>query len=296
MTPSSLSILAATDLSAPSRHAAQRAALLAKQPGGSLALVYVLEKNALTDLRRLLGDQCEVIETRIRSQAQEALAQMAADIQQSQGVCADYQVVDGSELETIIAQAKRLNANLLVVGARGAGFMRHWLLGATAERLLRKNPDPILVVKQAPHAPYWSVLVPVDFSQCSLGAIHLARSLACNAQLILLHACEVPFEGKMRFAGVKESTIRAHRETMRREALIRIQQFAADAGLDPTHWRPVVTHGDPAQCIAEQEEEQGADLIVMGKNGTGVTEELLLGSVTKHVLGQARADVLVTTR
>jgi nucleotide-binding universal stress UspA family protein len=55
-------------------------------------------------------------------------------------------------------------------------------------------------------------------------------------------------------------------------------------------------HGDPAQCILEQEEEQGADLIVMGKHGTGVTEELLLGSVTKHVLSQARADVLVTTR
>lgn len=34
-------------------------------------------------------------------------------------------------------------------------------------------------------------------------------------------------------------------------------------------------------------------LFVLGKHGSGMTEELLLGSVTKHVLGQARADVLV---
>lgn len=35
------------------------------------------------------------------------------------------------------------------------------------------------------------------------------------------------------------------------------------------------------------------DLVVMGKHGTHVTEELLLGSVTKRVLAESHADVLV---
>lgn len=61
-------------------------------------------------------------------------------------------------------------------------------------------------------------------------------------------------------------------------------------------WRPLVHFANPPDYILEQEEEQGADLIVMGKHGTGMTEELLLGSVTKHVLGRARADVLVVVR
>ena len=39
-----------------------------------------------------------------------------------------------------------------------------------------------------------------------------------------------------------------------------------------------------------------ADLIVLGKHGTGMVEELLLGSITTHVLAQARPDVLVATR
>jgi nucleotide-binding universal stress UspA family protein len=33
--------------------------------------------------------------------------------------------------------------------------------------------------------------------------------------------------------------------------------------------------------------------VVLGKHGASMTEELLLGSVTKHVLSQARADVLI---
>jgi len=41
------------------------------------------------------------------------------------------------------------------------------------------------------------------------------------------------------------------------------------------------------------EQEYDADLIVIGKHGTNFTEELLLGSVTKHVLAESQGDVLV---
>lgn len=293
---SPLSLLVATDLSAPSRHAAQRAAMLAKRPGAKLDLVYVLEKNALTDLRRLLGEQSSAMEGRFHAQANEALTELAADMHARCGTAVDFHVVEGSVPGAIAAQADMTDANLLVVGARGAGFMRHWLLGATAERLLRKTVRPILVAKQAPHEPYRSVLVPVDFSPWTPYAIELTQDISPQGQLILLHACELPFEGKMRFAGVEEATILQHRETIRREALARLNEVAADAKLAPGEWRPVVVFGNPSHCILEQEEEQGADLIVLGKHGMGMTEELLLGSVTKHVLGQARSDVLVVTR
>jgi len=174
--------------------------------------------------------------------------------------------------------------------------MRHWLLGATAERLLRKTRHPILVVREAPRQAYSTVLLPVDFSAWSVRAIDLARRISPQARLLLLHACELPFEGKMRFAGSEEDTIRQHRETIHREALARLDEIATDAGLTPAQWRPLVAHADPTDYILEQEEVQGADLIVMGKHGIGMTEELLLGSVTKHVLSQSHADVLVVVR
>ncbi|MDP1529774.1 universal stress protein [Rhodoferax sp.] len=289
--------LAATDLSAPSRHAAQRAAMLARQSAGKLALLHVLEKNALIELRRLFAPNAEALEQSMHKQAQQALAELAVELGRvqpgAQPLCVDCHLHEGTVLTSIAEQAEALGCNLVVVGAHGAGFMRHWLLGATAERLLRKTLQPVLVVKQAPQLGYRKVLVPVDFSHWSLRAIALARSIAPQAPLVLLHACEIPFEGKMRFAGIEEETIQQHRQTIKREALARLDELALDAGLTPAQWQPLVAFANPPDFILEQEEEQGADLIVLGKHGTGMTEELLLGSVTKHVLGQARADVLV---
>lgn len=290
--------LAATDLSAPSRHAAQRAAMLARQSGGKLVLIHVLEKDALLELRRLFSPSAEAIEQTMHTQAQQALDRLAAELGSAQSGAADPLQVDchlfeGTVLGTLAEQAEALSCNLVVVGAHGAGFMRHWLLGATAERLLRKTLQPVLVVKQAPQLGYRKVLVPVDFSQWSMRAIALARSVAPQAALVLLHACEIPFEGKMRFAGVEEATILQHRQNIKREALARLDELARDAGLTPTQWQPLAAFANAPDFILEQEEEQDVDLIVLGKHGSGMTEELLLGSVTKHVLGRSRADVLV---
>jgi len=289
--------LAATDLSAPSRHAAQRAAMLARQSGGKLVLIHVLEKNALLELRRLFASNAEALEQTMHTQARQALAQLAAELGPTQpgtqALQVDCHLQEGTVLSSIAEQAEALGCNLVVIGAHGAGFMRHWLLGATAERLLRKTLQPVLVVKQAPQLGYRKLLVPVDFSSGSLRTIALARSIAPQAPLVLLHACEIPFEGKMRFAGIEEETIQQHRITIKREALARLNELAHDAGLTAGQWQPLVAFANPPDFILEQEEEQGADLIVLGKHGNAMTEELLLGSVTKHVLGQARSDVLV---
>lgn len=58
--------------------------------------------------------------------------------------------------------------------------------------------------------------------------------------------------------------------------------------------RTSVLHGDAARHIVEQEQEWDCDLIVMGKHGENKFEDLLLGSVTKHVLSESQGDVLVS--
>ena len=53
--PKPAHILAATDLSAPARHAADRAARLAHEIGAALTLVHALPQRALDDLRQWLA-------------------------------------------------------------------------------------------------------------------------------------------------------------------------------------------------------------------------------------------------
>jgi nucleotide-binding universal stress UspA family protein len=121
-------------------------------------------------------------------------------------------LASGSVLDEIGQKAEALNAALLVLGARGEGFLRRQVLGTTSERLLRRTTRPVLVVRQTPHAAYRRVLVALDFSPWSLQALAVARSVAPHAHLVLFNAFQVPFEEKLHFAGVDAATIEHYRQ------------------------------------------------------------------------------------
>ena len=173
------------------------------------------------------------------------------------------------------------------------GFVRQLLLGTTTERLVRMSLCPVLVVKRPPREAYQSVIVPVDFSPWSVKAIHLARTIAPKAEFTLLHAYEVPFEYKMRVASEKEEVIRRYRETARQEAETHLHKVAEEEGISTIGCNFILVRGNATHHILEQEEEQGADLIVLDKHGLGMVEELLLGSCTKQIATQSLCDVLV---
>ncbi len=286
-------ILAATDLSAPARHALDRGFRLAAETGARLDIAHVVSQSALNTLHRLLGAQASPAEQHILEEARVRLTQLVANLDQTHGVSAEMHLAAGTVLRMILDQADNMDADLLVLGARGEGYLSHLLIGTTAERLIRRTLRPVLMVKQTPHEHYRRVLVPVDFSTWSATAIRLARRVAPRAELVLLHAFEAPFESRLQYAGVDEETINSYRIAARQESLVQLEAIAADAGLAPEAVQMHVHHGDASRVILTQEQELDCDLIVMGKHGQGVVEELLLGSVTKHVLAESACDVLV---
>lgn len=287
-------LLSATDLSAPARHAVERASLVARESGASLDLLHVASLAPLEKLRRLIEQVPAGLEQRVLDTAREELNELAASLRERHGVEANSSVESGSLLKELESKAAALPADLIVFGARGASFMRHMLLGSTAERMIGKSTHPMLVVKQAAHESYRTLLIPVDFSSASLPAIRNALAIAPDAEFVLLHVFEVPFEGQLQFAGVDDDTINHYRIAAQREALQKLQSLCDEAGLSPHNSRLLVLHGDPASRIIEQEQEQDCDLIVMGRFGERLVEELLLGSVTRQVLTGSQCDVLVS--
>ena len=287
-------ILAASDLSAPARHAAERAALVARDTATPLDLLHVANLAPLERLQRLIGATPLAMEQRVLEAARHVLAALAADLQQRHGVAVGSHVHTGRLLERLALKADELAAGLLVCGARGESVIRHFMLGSTAMRLLGTAKCPVLVVKQMPHETYRRLLVPVDFSPCSLRVIGHARSIAPQAEIVLLNVCDVPFEGQLRYASVDDDTINRYRVVARQEATWKLQALRDEAGLDPDGCSLVVLHGDPTTRIIQQEQERDCDLIVLGKHGEGQIEAMLLGSVTKHVLAESQGDVLVS--
>ncbi len=143
------SILAPTDLSALARHAVVRAALLAAELGARLSLQHVVNVGALDTLRHLIDAGCRPACSRSCSTRCAARSSaLAAEMHRRHGVTPELHLAVGGVLGEIVGHAEAIDADLLVMGARGAGFMRELLIGSTTERVLRKTVRPMLVVKQ----------------------------------------------------------------------------------------------------------------------------------------------------
>lgn len=287
-------ILAATDLSAPARHAMERAFRVASRTGSELHILHVQELDALDTLRDMLGTNLTTTKAALEADARERLMQLTTDPARNHGIAANTRVISGAPLAVIAREADALDASLLVLGAHGESFLRHATLGSTASRLLRKSVRwPVLVVKQVPREDYRNVLVAVDFSPASQLAIREARRWAPSADLVLLHTFELPYEGKLAFAGVEEQVIRQYINAGIEARRGQLHDVAANAGLRSNDYLVRVIHGDASRQIIAMEQEYDVDLIVVGKHGTHIAEELLLGSVTKHVLAESQCDVMV---
>ncbi len=287
-------LLAATDFSAPARHALERAAQLAQMhPDTRLILAHVVSTSALDKLRRLLPGEAGALEAELLAQAENNLVEQAANLASRFDGHIDTELVQGSALVALADLADARQADLLVMGARGAHFVREVLLGSTTERLLRRSRRPLLAVKQRPQAPYRRILAPVDFSAHAAVAVNTAHAWLPDADIVLLHAFEVELESTFRLAGVADDKIHEYRIQARDAAMADMDAFVATLEVPARRLSRKLVHGAAMLRIVEHEQTTDADLIVMGKHGQSMMEELLLGSVTKHVLAYSSSDVLI---
>lgn len=294
MTPTLQSLIATTDLSPPARHAAERAALLADASDASLTLVHTLGAGALAHLRRWFEGDAEAMLRDSAGQRLRALADALAATHP--GLAVDTRLGSGQVADEIAAEALRAQADLVVCGTRGTNFLRRALVGSTAERIARRVPQPVLMVRAVPRAPYRCVLVAVDFSRYSARSLAQARRVAPGAAMVLLHAVTVPMEGQLRLAGAADSALERYRQGVRDDARAKLQALADAAALDAARVQLLTPDGaDAWMQIAEAEQVLGADLVVVGRQGGDAVEALLLGSTTRMVIGECSADVLIAT-
>ena len=287
-------LLAATDFSAPARHALERAAQLAEaHPGARLTLAHATSPSALDSLRRLLSRDAAAIETRLLKEAERALAELAAQLAARHPCTIDTVLKQGPAPATLVELAEERGSDLLVMGARGTHFVHEHLLGSTTERVLRTTRRPLLAVKQRPHAPYRRILAPVDFSGHAAAAINAAHAWLPDADFVLLHAFEPELESTFQLAGLSDSQINEYRIQARASAQAAMEAFVGALQVPKDRLSRQIVHGPASRLILEHEQSIDADLIVMGKHGQSVMEELLLGSVTRRVLAYSSSDVFV---
>jgi nucleotide-binding universal stress UspA family protein len=288
-------LLVSTDLSPRANHALARAAMLARERGAGLTAQHVVARGADTDTlpeewsRRLLGAAPATED--FRQRAREAL-QTKLDALIPGATPAQVQVDTGVPFVEVIRAARERNVDLVVLGAHGGHYIREWLLGTTAERVIHKGDRPVLVVKKPPKGPYRRLLVAVDFSETSKRALALAVRVAPKARLTLLNVYDFGLAEPLPAGGTTSGELLLLQQTYEQQRRERLVAFAREAGLDPDKAQLLVRYGYPGLVINAVAAEQRAHLVAVGTQGLSGLRYVLLGSVAEHVLRESRCDVL----
>lgn len=144
------SILVPLDFSAASERALSQAAVLAAAAGATLHLLHVYDTDDLHGMLPLSEEtRAELAQWRRRARraALERLQHSLESVSDEHGLTAAIHVVQGTPWKVICATAKRLAADLIVVGSVGRSGIPGMLVGNTAERVLHACESSLLVVK-----------------------------------------------------------------------------------------------------------------------------------------------------
>jgi nucleotide-binding universal stress UspA family protein len=140
-------VLIGVDGSHESKYAASFGLSLAEQTGARVTLVYVLESPAVIPVGPLSG---YVMTTAPRSPEDLQRAKVELDdlVKEMPNVHCEKRVVPGAPAETLCDLARDLQADLLVLGDRGLGASRRFLLGSVTDRVVHHAPCAVMVVRE----------------------------------------------------------------------------------------------------------------------------------------------------
>lgn len=138
-----------------------------------------------------------------------------------------------------------------------------------------------------------TILVPVDFSECSLRgltyAVRFAREV--KARIIVLHV--VDLGPVMMTTGCGNYDSRIYVEAARRRCSKQMQAFLKRLDFDGVPVRTSAVAGYCPTAIYEAAEKEGADLIVTSTHGRTGLRRALVGSVAEGTVRSAICPVVV---
>lgn len=263
-------IIIASDLTARSDRATDRAFLLAEEWDAPLVLLHVVE-----------GEWSDPV---LEERAGEALATML----ESDASQAEVIVRRGEVQREIMKLAGERSAALIVTGVARFNNLRDFFLGTAVDHLVRHSTVPVLVVKRRARRPYRRILVATDFSPCSELALRAAAELFPQASLTLWHNCHAAYEAWLDKEDTAAEASRQGEEDMRR--FIEIAEVADEVRAKV---QAVITIGELENSAERALRDGQYDLLVLGTHGRGGFAQATIGSWAAELLNDVASDVLM---
>jgi nucleotide-binding universal stress UspA family protein len=291
-------ILIAIDGSQPSELGRDLAADIRWSDGSSLRVMAALDIGGAlfgAPWYAVAPANVDELEERYLQELREVVADAAGRLARA-GRAVTSTVLRGRAATSIVDEARRFGADLIIVGSRGHGALESMLLGSVSAEVVDHAPCPILVARRprltsllladdgsagaraaAEKVAHWSIFEGLPVRVVSVAP----ASVPWQPAFPLKHA---PPDGEA-YRESRAAAIEAHQrvadDTARRLTLAG-RQAVAD-----------VRAGDAAHEIVAASRDADVDLIVTGLRGQTGLARLVLGSVARNVLHHAHCSVLV---
>lgn len=295
-----MKVICAVDGSQFSRWGIETLGTLAGEPPKTLLLLHVLDTEGLKAAGRRERINLARSLSAVEREGAQLLQHLAQETRLALGQPAtspatkiETALAQGRVAETIVRQATRRRADLVVLGSRGLSDITGFLLGSVSRRVVARARSPVLVVKRpVREAP--RIVLALDGSKPSRAAAEFLRRHVVGEATQLTLLCVVPPPATDLAARVLP---RAQLERLQKPAQREAQQLVAK-------WRETflkdgcavsteLMAGHPSQSIVTYLEQAHPDLAVVGSRGLTGTERLQLGSVSESVVKYAPCSVLV---
>lgn len=276
-------ITLATDLTARTDRAFDRAVSLARRWNARLLIVHAVEE------RPSVTDQPSW--RRGADPVQAARLKLQFDYPGWEGVDTAIEVKIGSPQDVVLDAANRENTDLIITGIAREDYYGRDQLGALVPVLVQRAAAPVLVVKKRLTGAPRRVVVASDLTDSSHAALDLALGLFGPARLTLFNAFDIPYRG---LAGDKTELER----TMRPGVIEECKAMLVDAaGASAAAQVEIIAElGSPAPILAKLVADRDIDLVVTGTYGRSGILEVLVGSTAMEIMAQVSCDVLVARR
>lgn len=232
---------------------------------------------------------------RVERAAAERLALRTAEELRARGLGAEPEVGEGRPSQAILDRAAELDADLIVIGARGLSAPGEFQLGSTAHKLAQYAACSVLVARPLRRAHPVSVILAADGSRQARRAADLLCRLAlprwAEARVVSVAEATVALpagehEAVADVPGVVRRALLDAAEAHAAEVVERLKGRAAQVRTD-------VRLGHPAGEILAAAQEHDTDLIVIGARGQTQAEPFTLGGVAQKVVKYAACSVLI---
>ncbi len=238
------------------------------------------------------------------------------------GVKTITKAILGSPAQEILATAKSLDVDLIVMTSQGRTGLKRWMLGSVAQKIARYSSVPVLVLHEKGPLPTgmhldtrpFRALVPLDGSPLAKAALEPAAQLVSaiaapgEGSLHFVRVIKPPTSQELRMAGEQESSesLEANKLHKAKTYLSSIADQLRNGPLARFNlsitWSVVVAQ-DVAHAIIQMaesgEDAEGAgafgrcDLIAIATHGRGGLQHWVMGSVTERVLGATKLPILI---